>query len=443
MDTILGMVAQRDLHHALRTEQIGSTVASGLHMTLMRMQSSRTDIAFSLHMRPSEFSTAGFQWTDFLSHLGFGRTGCPHHHGDGYCRFVDEGLDLNAFGQALRAAYQKMQEADRHFEACGFWLPRPEGFGYFFGKPSSETRPSVRQNHGNGHTSSKNERQKVCEDANFEFVLSWIESGQGHGWTTHYRPKSGHVSEEVQAVFDIIGISRFQECPEFDFDPCHWHFTPFEARETFFGMGNAESAHRWFDGLAGNFSSAIEQFLAAEALLEPFGFTLLSLQEAPKQRQSLSIGRKILKSKVTSRSPLDGELFDVAISFAGTNRTEAERLATLVQNAGFSVFYDGFYGSDLWGKNLAEFFDEIYRKRSRYCVMFISENYRDRAWTIHERRSAQARALEEKGAEYILPIRVDDVELPGMAPTIGYVSLREYGIDEIAQMLIQKLEKRA
>ncbi len=409
----------------------------------MRMQSSKTDIAYSLHVRPSEFSTAGIQWTDFLNHLGFSRTECPYHHGDGYCRLVDEGLDINACAQALSSAYQKVKQADRQFEACGFWLPRPEGFGYFYGKSSSASRPSNRQTHGDGHTSSKSQRQKASEDANFDFVLSWIEGEQGRGWTTHYRPKSGHVSEEVQAVFDLIGITRFEGCPEFDFDPCHWNFTPFEAREGFFSFGNADNAHRSFDGLATNFSPAIEQFLAAEAYLEPVGFTMLAMRDAPKQRQSLSIARRIVKPKAAPVSPNNGEAFDVALSFAGSNRADAERLATLVQDAGFSVFYDGFFGPDLWGKNLAEFFDEIYRKRSRYCVMFISEDYRDRAWTIHERRSAQARALEEKGSEYILPIRVDEVELPGMVPTLGYVSLQEHGVDEIAKMLIRKLENKA
>ncbi len=302
-------------------------------------------------------------------------------------------------------------------------------------------RHSPRRPYGDGHTAAKSERQKVSEDVNFEYVLSWIDGGSERGWTTHYRPKSGHLSEEIQAVFDLIEISRFRECPEFDFDPCHWRFTPFEAREDFHGFGNGDYAHRCFDGHAENFSPAIEKFLAAEALLEPLGFTMLGLREAPKERQSHSIGRKVVKPKAQATASTTGEHFDVAISFAGTSRDEAERLALLVRDAGFSVFYDGFFGSDLWGKDLVEFFDEIYRKRSRYCVMFISQDYRDRAWTIHERRSAQARALQEKGAEYILPIQVDNVELPGMLPTIGHVSLREHGIDEIAQMLIAKLKK--
>jgi hypothetical protein len=93
----------------------------------------------------------------------------------------------------------------------------------------------------------------------------------------------------------------------------------------------------------------------------------------------------------------------------------------------------------LWGKNLVDTFDEIYRKRARYCVMFVSKEYKERMWTNHERQSAQVRALNEKRKEYILPIKVDDTELDAMAPTIGYVPL-EIGIDKIAELLVKKLE---
>ena len=46
--------------------------------------------------------------------------------------------------------------------------------------------------------------------------------------------------------------------------------------------------------------------------------------------------------------------------------------------------------------------------------------------------------LEEKGKEYILPIRVDDSELAGMPSTVGYLSL-DKGLEAIASMLIRKL----
>jgi hypothetical protein len=63
--------------------------------------------------------------------------------------------------------------------------------------------------------------------------------------------------------------------------------------------------------------------------------------------------------------------FDVAISFAGTERAYAKQLAELARNAGLSVFYDECFPEFLWGKNLYITFDEIFRKRARYCVIFV------------------------------------------------------------------------
>jgi hypothetical protein len=50
-----------------------------------------------------------------------------------------------------------------------------------------------------------------------------------------------------------------------------------------------------------------------------------------------------------------------------------------------------------------------------------------------------ARALQERGVEYVLPIMVDAVNIPGIPPTIGYLDLAEKGIEEIGRLLISKL----
>ena len=92
-----------------------------------------------------------------------------------------------------------------------------------------------------------------------------------------------------------------------------------------------------------------------------------------------------------------------------------------------------------WGAKIRWFFDHVYRKRSRFCVTFISKEFAERIRTNHERRSAQARALEEKSNEYILPVRIDETELPGMLPTTGYVPAAQYSIEQIAGMVIRKL----
>lgn len=59
-------------------------------------------------------------------------------------------------------------------------------------------------------------------------------------------------------------------------------------------------------------------------------------------------------------------------------------------------------------------------------------------WTNHERQAAQERAFEEKGGEYILPIRIDETVIPGLPKTIGYIDIDE-GIDRICELLVAKV----
>jgi TIR domain/HEAT repeats len=130
--------------------------------------------------------------------------------------------------------------------------------------------------------------------------------------------------------------------------------------------------------------------------------------------------------------------YDVAISFAGEDRLVVERFAAVLAHAGFRIFYDLWERDVLWGKDLYQYLDEVYRKRSRFCVIFISAAYVQKAWTSHELRSAQARALEQK-SEYLLPIRLDDTEIPGFPPTIAYVDARQTSVEDIAAIAILKV----
>jgi hypothetical protein len=74
-------------------------------------------------------------------------------------------------------------------------------------------------------------------------------------------------------------------------------------------------------------------------------------------------------------------------------------------------------------------------------MIIVSKYYIKKAWAIHELKSAQARAFEEN-SEYILPIRLDDAELPGLPSTIAYLDARTLSLNEICHMFISKLDIR-
>ena len=130
--------------------------------------------------------------------------------------------------------------------------------------------------------------------------------------------------------------------------------------------------------------------------------------------------------------------YDVALSFAGEDRKYAEELAVLLNSGGYKPFYDEYEQAVLWGKNLYVHLSSVYKDKARFCVVFLSEYYAKKLWTRHELESAQARAFEEN-KEYILPVRLDDTEIPGILPTVMYLDLRQVSIQEVYQALVQKL----
>jgi hypothetical protein len=130
--------------------------------------------------------------------------------------------------------------------------------------------------------------------------------------------------------------------------------------------------------------------------------------------------------------------YDVAVSFAGEDRSTVQQYCSLLTTKGLEVFYDEYNKVDLWGTDLYARLDEVYRKLACFCVIFISHHYKDKVWTNHERKSAQARALREN-REYILPVKLDDTEIPGIPETLGYVDLRKEPLEEIVEMTAGKI----
>jgi hypothetical protein len=135
---------------------------------------------------------------------------------------------------------------------------------------------------------------------------------------------------------------------------------------------------------------------------------------------------------------LSNRRFQIAISFAGAQRGYAERLAKALQSRGVAVFYDSFFRHEILGKDLTEYLHRVYAVESNFVAMLISNDYVNRIWTKHERRSAMSRALKENG-EYILPIRFDESWPEGIPDSIGFEEAKNISPEALAIVLCRKL----
>ncbi len=131
--------------------------------------------------------------------------------------------------------------------------------------------------------------------------------------------------------------------------------------------------------------------------------------------------------------------YDVALSFAGEDREYVDPIASVLKNARIKVFYDSFEKSTLWGKDLFQYLFDIYSNQAKYTIIFISKYYANKRWANHELKAAQERAFKSK-YEYILPIKLDETNLPGLPQTTGYLDGKAYSPEDICELIKIKLE---
>lgn len=131
-----------------------------------------------------------------------------------------------------------------------------------------------------------------------------------------------------------------------------------------------------------------------------------------------------------------GKKYDVALSFAGEDRDYVEAVAIALRNNGLRVFYDKFEEADLIGRNLVDHLSDVYQRRARLCILFVSKAYASKPFPRLERQSAQATALL-RDEPYIIPVRLDNADVPGLLSTIAYVSGKTP--QALAQLITAKL----
>lgn len=130
--------------------------------------------------------------------------------------------------------------------------------------------------------------------------------------------------------------------------------------------------------------------------------------------------------------------YDVVLSLAGEQREYVEQVAKYLKENGIKYFYDKENKAEQWGKNLTEYFGDLYSNKAEFCIMFISKEYKERMWPTHERRSALDRAIRSK-KEYILPVKFDDTKIDGLYTSTGYLDAKKTTPKEVVEIFLEKI----
>ncbi len=175
--------------------------------------------------------------------------------------------------------------------------------------------------------------------------------------------------------------------------------------------------------------------------------------------QTSRAGGRFNVGKIEGSAPADGRqeamsekqvggTFSVALSYAGEDRKYAKAVYDTLRSQGISAFYDrdADIEIEMWGHNLPGYLQEIFGKgRADYCVIFVSDAYQQKAFTIYELENAVAHGLLSRKKDYILPVMLQGDELPApLTATVKYMDARDQKVspEELARMIAVKVGGR-
>jgi hypothetical protein len=172
---------------------------------------------------------------------------------------------------------------------------------------------------------------------------------------------------------------------------------------------------------------------------------LSALPENPPPARSVEAEITALSNAALSNQnrDMDGDYkYDVALSFAGEDRSFVEQVAHKLRDNSIRVFYDTFEQSRLWGRDLSTVLTGIYKDEAKYTIMFVSDAYKDKPWTRLEASALRARAFE-KGQGFILPVRLDNTPITEVLPIIGHLNADRNNANALVNQIIEKLKPQS
>ena len=145
-----------------------------------------------------------------------------------------------------------------------------------------------------------------------------------------------------------------------------------------------------------------------------------------------------VKSQVNIRRV--GYEYDVAISFAGEDRSMVEDLVAALTDRGLEVFYDFDQQARLWGKDLRKELARVYSQDAQFMIVCLSDHYPEKDWPTFEFEVGRD-SSSKRTEDYLLPVVMGDSRphIVGLPDSVGHLSLNSMTVAEIADLVQQKL----
>jgi subtilisin family serine protease len=145
----------------------------------------------------------------------------------------------------------------------------------------------------------------------------------------------------------------------------------------------------------------------------------------------------------TDTRPKSSKRFVIAFSYSGKHADQVRKIVGEVRRNALltpeQLFYAPYYQAELSQFNLDKLLVPIYFEESEMVVVFLGEAYQESEWCGLEWQTILKRARKEGGTRVML-LRFDKGEVEGLKPKDGYIYIEKYMPDEVADLILKRLD---
>ena len=121
--------------------------------------------------------------------------------------------------------------------------------------------------------------------------------------------------------------------------------------------------------------------------------------------------------------------YDVVIAFSAADRSTAEEFARLLAERNIKSSLDELNAPDVGSMQPAAHLAEIFGRKARYYLLLISQSFPHTNW-----RDVQPLTGPAHGSS-VLPVRLDDTDLPGLENSTEVKDLRSHSKQDIVDLI--------
>ncbi len=142
------------------------------------------------------------------------------------------------------------------------------------------------------------------------------------------------------------------------------------------------------------------------------------------------------KAEVKKTKENETDIYDVGISYASEQQDYVMKVVKILEAEHKKVFFAPKKENAYKAKDMYQVFYKIYRHQCRYIACFISEEYREKEYTMHEFSTA---LLRNKNENYncIIPVYFGRRGMKGLDEAISYLEADKMYPVEIADQIVE------